>query len=358
MKTKIKLFDIYVFLITLFKGFGAESNNKGYVLAFVIGCIAIVTKMARERYTTKELMAVLSIFLIGILDFVVGHTTTILFTAVAICGLKGVEVRHIVKISLWTRVFAFLCLTIGSELGIVENKMIPFWRGGSIIERYALGYSHPNMAQASLTVIIMLALYLYNKKMHIWQYLAFGLLSYLVYTLTYSRTGLLIAWICILIQMLCRNEKIKKKVVQVCKYSYLGFFILTIGMGIAYGKVSIMTKIDVLLTGRIQYISELIRHGLPPLIGTTQFNSFVNIDNGYIALLYQGGILAFVWFSYYIMKTYRQCLKNGMYDECTFMFIFFLYAMTESFFPSIAVNTSLLLIGISIFGDRTRNQIK
>lgn len=65
MKTKIKLFDIYVFLITLFKGFGAESNNKGYVLAFVIGCIAIVTKMARERYTTKELMAVLSIFLIG-----------------------------------------------------------------------------------------------------------------------------------------------------------------------------------------------------------------------------------------------------------------------------------------------------
>ena len=57
--------------------------------------------------------------------------------------------------------------------------MIPFWRGGSIIERYALGYSHPNMAQASLTVIIVLALYLYNKKMHIWQYLAFGLLSYL-----------------------------------------------------------------------------------------------------------------------------------------------------------------------------------
>lgn len=53
MKTKIKLFDIYVFLITLFKGFGAESNNKGYVLAFVIGCIAIVTKMARERYTTS-----------------------------------------------------------------------------------------------------------------------------------------------------------------------------------------------------------------------------------------------------------------------------------------------------------------
>lgn len=41
MKTKIKLFDIYVFLITLFKGFGAESNNKGYVLAFVIGCMHI-----------------------------------------------------------------------------------------------------------------------------------------------------------------------------------------------------------------------------------------------------------------------------------------------------------------------------
>lgn len=128
MKTKIKLFDIYVFLITLFKGFGAESNNKGYVLAFVIGCIAIVTKMARERYTTKELMAVLSIFLIGILDFVVGHTTTILFTAVAICGLKGVEVRHIVKISLWTRVFAFLCLTIGSECRKMSSDVFAIYQ--------------------------------------------------------------------------------------------------------------------------------------------------------------------------------------------------------------------------------------
>lgn len=51
MKTKIKLFDIYVFLITLFKGFGAESNNKGYVLAFVIGCIAMdATAKYMESY--------------------------------------------------------------------------------------------------------------------------------------------------------------------------------------------------------------------------------------------------------------------------------------------------------------------
>ena len=50
MKIKVKLFDIYVFLIALLKGFGLDSGDLIYFIAFVIGCAAIATKMVHEKY--------------------------------------------------------------------------------------------------------------------------------------------------------------------------------------------------------------------------------------------------------------------------------------------------------------------
>lgn len=352
MKARIKPFDIYIFLITLFKGLGAESNNVGYIGAFLFGCFVIFGKISREHYSKKEMISMLIILLIGVLDLIVGNTTTILFTAIAICGIKNVDFDHVVKIVLWTRIVTFLILIFGSTVGLINNEVLPFWRDGSFINRYSFGYDHPNMAQAALTIIIILILYLYGSQFRIWSYAILIAMDYLFYRFTFSRTGLIIGIICIVLDFITKNEKIRNVIMKSIRYSYWIFLIITFAVGILYTKIPVLTKVDVLFSGRIQYISILLKSNFPLLIGTTKYNAIVNFDNGYITLLYQGGILAFLWFTYYITKTYKNAYIKGLYKQYFLIFDFLLYAMTESFFMSIAVNISLIFIGNVLFKNK------
>lgn len=352
MKTKIKRFDIYIFLITLFKGFGAESNNIGYIVAFLFGCFVLFGKISKEHYSKKEIISMFFIVTVGLLDLIFGHTTTILFTAIALCGMRNVDFDHIIKIVLWTRVFTFFTLMFASITGIISNEILPFWRNGSIINRYSFGYDHPNMAQAALTIIIILLLYLYGSKFHIWDYLLLIIIDYALYRFTFSRTGFMIGVICIFLDFIIKNSKCRNIIMKALRYSYWIFLIMTFVVGILYTKVPALSRLDVIFSGRIQYISVLLKSGFPQLIGSSKYNSLVNFDNGYISLLYQGGILAFLWITYYITKAYKKAYNEEKYKQYFLIFDFFLYAMTESFFMSIAVNISLLFIGNVLFKEK------
>lgn len=352
MKTKVRLFDIYFFLITLFKGLGAESNNNWYLLAFIIGCIAVGSKVSRDKFTIGEIRALSILVAVGLLDFVIGHSTTILFTAIAFCGLKKCDTNHLIKIAFWTRFFTFVALFFMSMIGIIKNNTLLFWRNGTLINRYSFGYSYPNMAQASLTIIIILCLYLYGEKFHIWHYVFIIAIDYAFYRFTYSRTGFLIGIVCVLFDFAIKNDKIRKFLMLIFKNSYWLFFALTVLGGLLYGKTALLSKLDTILTGRLQYISILLKTEIPPLIGSNKYNTFVNIDNGYIALLYEGGLIAFIWFSYYITRAIKKAYRDENYKKFFFVLDFMLFAMTESFFPSVAVNTSLLFVGDILFNKK------
>lgn len=352
MKAKVKLFDIYIFLVTLCKGFGAESSNILYIVAFAVGCSAIFAKISREKFFRREIFSMLAILGVGILDFIIGHTTTILFTAVAICGLKNCDIDHLIKISFWTRLGAFITLVSLSIMGVIQNSTLRFWRNGEVLTRYSFGYSHPNIAQASLIIIIIIGLYLYSDKFQWYHYVILLGIDYVFYRFTFSRTGFIVGIVCIFLNIVSRKAFWRKLTMQTLKYSYWIFFVGTLAIGILYGNVTILRKIDLLLTGRIQYINILLRNAFPPLIGSAKYNAIANIDNGYIALLYEGGIIAFVWFTYYIVKCYKKAYKECDSKRYFLLFDFFLYAVTESFFPSIAVNISLLFIGEILFETR------
>lgn len=352
MKTKVGLFGIFFFLITLFKGFGAESNSNWYFFAFVLGCIAVGTKVRQDKFTVGEIRALSILVVVGLLDFVIGRSTTILFTAIAFCGLKKCDTNHLIKIAFWTRLVTFITLVFVSVTGIIKNNILLFWRNGAIINRYSFGYSHPNMAQASLTIIIILCLYLYGEKFHMRHYVFIIAIDYAFYRFTYSRTGFLIGIVCIFFDFAIKNGKIRKFLMQIFKNCYWLFFVISILGGLLYGKISLLSKLDAILTGRIQYISILLKTTIPPLIGSNKYNVLVNIDNGYIALLYEGGLIAFIWFSYYITRTIKKAYRDENYKKFFLILDFMLYAMTESFFPSIAVNVSLLFVGDILFNKK------
>lgn len=352
MKLKIGLFDLYMFLIVLCKGLGASANSKVYIVVFIVGCAAIFVKMLRERYTRRELMSMLFIVAIGLLNFLIGHETTILFTAVAVCGMKNVDINRIIKIVFWTRLLSFITMVTISTLGVVENVPIAFWRDGHFIMRYSFGYGHPNTAHIALTTVLLLLMYLYGSRMNVIHYCILLGVNFAFYKFTYSRTGFLMGALCIMLFACSKIPRLRNIIMHMIRHSYWALFGITLALGLLYGKVEILYVVDRLLTGRVRYMHRLMTMGFPPLIGGQVTNQYVIIDNGYTAMLYEGGILAFLWISYYMTKVIHKVYAKKEHMKLILIGCFILYNMTESFYPSISVNISLLFISDVLFQNQ------
>lgn len=351
MQIKVGLFDIYIFLIALCKGIGLNSGSITYIAIFVTGSVLILVKMFHERYYPSELLSMLFITVVGLLDYLIGHTTTIFFTAVAICGLKNVDTNRAIKIVFWTRLICFAFMVIASSAGLIENTPLLFWRDGVVLNRYSFGYGHPNTAHMAFAVIFMMFLYLYGTKMNVFHFCILLAASYLLYQFTYSRTGFLVTVLCIAVFICAKIPKLQKLLVYAGRYLYWILFAVTLATGLLYGKVGVLNPINHWLTGRIYYNHMLLTTSFPPLIGRPLTEAII-IDNGYLFMLYEGGILVFLWISYYTGKVIKKAETAREYTKIALVVCFMIYAMTERFYPSISVNISLIFFGEVLFERR------
>ena len=349
MKIKIKLFDVYIFLIALLKGFGLASNNKVYWGAFFIGIYALAIKMMNEKYSRRELFSMAVIMAIGCLSFVFGNETAILFSAITICGLKKVDLNRVISISCWTRIFAYVSVLFVYGTGIVDSESVMFLRNGEYIKRYMFCYGHPNMAHFMFSIIVVHLLYLYSRKMKGHHYIAIAIANYLVYTLTYSRTGLLTIYISLMIFYIIKYQKIFVPMAKIMRYSYVLFLAFTIITALLYGRHSLIDLLDSLTTGRIYYNNILLTDYSVSLFGNSAIGDKTIIDNGYLSLLYEGGGLAFLWFSYYIMKISNVAYKNRRWHDLALITSCLTYNLMEGFLSSTSINIALFLIGPCIF---------
>ena len=161
MKTKINNNNfIYLFLIIInfCKGLGMSNGNKIYLYTYILSLSFILIKIEKNKFMKKELLIIGVLSILGLLDYIYGNETTLLFTTIIIASLKNINTKKILKIALTTRTIAFFTNYIASNTGLIDNKIRLFYRNGVFINRYCLGYNHPNTAHSALSIIIMLVL--------------------------------------------------------------------------------------------------------------------------------------------------------------------------------------------------------
>lgn len=349
LRIRVSLFNLYIVLITIFKGFGIKGDNVIYIAAFAVGVCAVFMKMIRESYTRREFCNMFFVVTLGLLCLVIGKETTVLFTAIAICGMKNIDCEKIIKDVLWIRITTFLIMVTLSSFGVIENDYMLFNRSGEEVYRYMFGYDHPNMAHMSLTIIILLYLYVYDSQLQWFHYLGALMISVVFYHFTYSRTGLILSVVSVVISAIQRKQEFRIGLMWCFKHAYVLLFAFTLLSGLLYGHVGALEDLNELMTGRIEFNHALLTSFFPPIIGSSVYNQTITFDNGYLTMLYQGGIVAFLWFSYYIVKTMDLLFKEGKNREFFLMVNFIVYSITESFFPSISVNISLIFLGNVLF---------
>lgn len=352
---------VYIFfmMITFGKGIGLSGSNKIYILVYMIGITLVAIKIVKDKFTKKEFITITLLMGIAILDYFIGNVTTLLFTAISIACLKNIDKEKVIKIMFGTRLVAFVLMILLSTIGIIDNNIMLHYRANEgFIERHCFGYTHPNLVHSSFSIIVFLFGYIYYKKINIFTVSGIEILNFILYKFTMSRTGFIVLTLYLVAIYLIKKVKtIRKLVPKFLKISIFVFVIVSILLAISYKNNTLVQKLNVLLTGRIEYMNILITNYNIPIIGSDHYNSIVLFDNGYFSMFYEGGILASIWFVYFYYKTNKYLIKNNMEKEMIITIFFLFYCMFESYFMSILMNPTLLFIGDYIFNKKNENNV-
>lgn len=360
MKIKLDV-GIYLFwtIISFMKGIGLSSSSPVYIACYIIGILLTFIKIFKVKYKKNELKNLGIILLIGIVNFIVGKETTILFTAIAIATLKNIDIKKILKIMFYTRVIAFIIVIISSLLGIIPNNTIEFYREGiGFVKRMTFGYSHPNLTQASFVLIAVLYVYNYYEKIDLKRVVVLELLNYLIYYFTVSRSGFFILSIFLVyVYLMKRIKRVNKNSKRLLNATLFFSILFSFIVASLYGKNTIVNKMDTILTGRITYMSETIKNYQIPFFSTNKYNNIL-FDNGYFDLIYNGGLLAFAWYMYNQVKTNKILAKNNLEKEIMVTLFLLIYCITESYYASIIMNISLVFFAYYLFSSPINGNCK
>ena len=352
MISKSKLSEIcgcvFIAIHSLCKGFSFSQADTIYYVISIFSLLVLAFKAINCEYSIKEFLYYsISIFL-AILVFMFSGNLTILLSVMAIFACKDLKIKSFLKIIFFTRCFSFLSMILLSSFNIISTNDIIFNRGNEILFRKSFGYLHPNETALQLILIVTSGLLLLekqrNKNIAI---IIFGVLNYLVYMATYSRSTFLIILMFLILEVLVVNISIVSKMIK----KFIGVIlivpiIVTIIFMNFYGEIEILYEVNELLTGRVQY-AYLICNLIKPRLFGISYEIFdlekIYIDNGFIKLLYIDGIIFTLLLIPFVISLIKKIKRFGKIDYLVVMILFFFYAITESSFDN-SINTYIWLL--------------
>lgn len=343
---------LYIFLLALIKGLSLDISS--YLSVALFGTLFILSFVndGEFKYSLYETLIFMALFIVGALDFVVGNTTSFLFLAMTLFLQKNINIVREIKIIFFTLLSCFIFMLVTHSIEIFANTQSTIYREGEgFVIRYSFGYSHPNYMHFLYFSLLMMFAYLYSKRYNIFVVVIALICNYILYRFTCSRSGY---YLCIIgvvaYYLVIKFSWCRRVILKIGRPIILLLLPLTILLGTLYGHVDFLFSLDTAMTGRVQYISRLIKLYVPPIIGSQKYNQSVNFDNGYMSLLYENGILATILFYMILVKALKKFKSTGDYNLMFIYVIVSLYGMTESFYPSVTANFFLLFLSYGIYG--------
>lgn len=281
----------------------------------------------------------------GEADFVLLYSIIFMICAV------NVDVRSLIKVSFYVKLFIFCFTSILYNLNIIESKI--GYREGKV--RESLGFSNANSLGLIVMCLTIEFIYLYIKKINLLGFFILILINVYVYQISLSRTSFFCSMLMIVFSLIYKYTPfLKSKIIQfslllaVPIIFYLGIF-----LPYAYNRNDkILLWLDDLFSGRLimghYYINE---YGFS-LFGTTiKQRLFVSnyhdpflIDNTYLRIMIQFGvILFFILFIALLFKCIQFVKMNYMMELCIVL-VCLVYSLFESMTYNIFLYSSSLIL--------------
>lgn len=193
---------------------------EGRLFQFTFLLFAV--KVVLTEYTPREWALIILFEMLGFVSYRITGRNEIIRIVTLIAACKEMNMKLVFTYMFKTVLAGCLLLVLLAVAGILgEVSLTEVFRGDVVETRYCLGLGHPNALHCMYFMLVILGMYLYEKRMKLYHFAVLLLTDAGMFLLTGSKTGTIVTAFTIMFAALLRFGK------KLCEMPLL--YILTAG---------------------------------------------------------------------------------------------------------------------------------
>ena len=361
-----QLFIITFLLISMGQsiGIGARTN----IINVIVSVLAIpffVWKLDRTQFDKRGLRICGCLIGYGIFASILSRDVVFLVNICILISAIGCKIKDCIKVIFWFRLCSMVAIILSSVLGVRENRVYYLQYGAEITDtvRNSLGYYHPNVFVYHFFVLVAMLLYAYWEEIKWYHFvIILGLISG-VYFLTWSKTGTICTALLVVFLIILKYFKSVKYIFKWKIWKIIGVLVpfMSIVCMLLYGNTIFwIQKINQLLQGRFSLAYTFYKEYGVTLFGGDLSESLkiagetIVIDNAYIRILFEYGIIGIILFSAGILIVSKYFYDSGKHNLLIMFLIFCLYGVSERGAIDFSLAFPYVFLGKAIFENEVK----
>ncbi len=325
---------------------------------FRLTFLLFLTKVCLTKYSFREYMVIVFFLAVGMVSYLATGRNEIIRVVMFTASCKDVDMIKCLKVVFWMTLAGCLGLILMSLFGVLGTiSLTQDYGRGSVETRYVLGLGHPNSLHCMFLMLVLLGMYLYARRMKIYEFIILFLLNIGMFLLTKSKTGMFVTALAVIFCGLLIYIPVLQKKIFIYGISLL---LLVCCVGIAWGAAAFskelpyndtLRKFDRLLSDRIinLHYGSMSHAGTLPTwtVFGVEENGYY-FDMGWVRLFYWYGILpAFIYVIVLALLIWALYKKKD-YMGIVILDSLFIYTLVEAHIISVylARDYTLFLIGM------------
>lgn len=312
-------------------------------VSWLVFALLMIKIVFFQSYKKKELMIIIAITLPIMIATVLSGNRTLLSTWMFIVAAKNNDFDEIVHIAYRILQIMIPVVIILCMLGFIDDYIM--MRGN--IQRYSLGFAHPNQLGLRIFQFILCNLYINRNKLGILNY-CYVILA-ILFTIKVPNSQTTYISLIVLFMLLLLYQYMEKQNHLLMKTYVRGLLIGSVLLNIfsiflSYinvGNNLILSRIDKWMSRRFSW-----GHRVWQIYGTSLLGQKVYIneeevrrigltgslylDNAYVSILLRYGILVFLIFSIFYILLERKMIAQKRYLLVMILFLYALYGVMEN----------------------------